>query len=159
MARPRKHTAQPIDPGSVGSDHREAYLERIRSRLELYSAKEVAGIVGIDQDAVYLLGLPGFNPGERRHRWDGYTLADYLSRHKTGDTKGTHGMAAYLSALSSVPALLTASRVSEILGLPSDEVPSLGFPSFTAASNRVRYAAPDLASWLDSHRIEDGDAG
>lgn len=26
------------------------------------------------------------------------------------------------------------------------------------APNRVRYAAPDLASWLDSHRIEESDA-
>ena len=135
MARPREHTANLVVPGSGDPDHREKYLDRIRSRLDLYTAQEVAGIVGIDQDAVYKLGLPGFNPGERRHRWDGYTLADYLSRHKTGDTKATHGMAAYLSAL-----------------------PSLGLPSFVASPNGVRYAAPDLASWHDSHRIEEIDA-
>lgn len=52
---------------------------------ELYSAEEVGRIVGVPVDKVYTLNLPGFNPGERRNRWDGFTLADFLERKKTSN--------------------------------------------------------------------------
>ena len=150
MARPRKHLiTPPKSPVAKTGDHRDAYLERVRGRLELYSAKEVAVILGIDQDAVYAIGLPGFNPGERRHRWDGFTLADYLDRQKTSN----EGMAAYMRQLVEIPDLLSATQVARILGLHSDAVPFLGLRSMEIGPRRRRYSGTDLAAWLALHPI------